>query len=168
MLPLRDSLILKLAAIVGMRPGEILALQWGDLCEDGLRITRGMYRGIIQTPKSHHSVRTAAISAGIREDLTSWHGLSRNTAPIDWVFPNENGNKPLAHGSYWRRYIKPTLDTMKITGVTFQVLRRTCASALNGLGIQEELRHKAYALAAAEAACFRASSTTWPDESVSK
>jgi integrase len=28
MLPLRDSLILKLAAIVGMRPDEILALQW--------------------------------------------------------------------------------------------------------------------------------------------
>ncbi len=139
MLPLRDSLILKLASIVGMRPGEILALQWQDITSDGLRITRGIYRGIIQTPKTHHSVRTAAISASIREDLQAWQAIAPNTKPEDWIFPNEKGNKPLAHGNYWRRSIKPTLDTLKITGVTFQALRRTCASILNNLGVDGKL-----------------------------
>jgi integrase len=139
MLPLRDSLILKLASIVGMRPGEILALQWQDLTTDGLRITRGVYRGIIQTPKTHHSVRTAAISNSIREDFQAWRSIARNTKPEDWIFPNEKGNKPLAHGNYWRRYIKPTLDNLKMTGVTFQALRRTCASTLNNLGIDGKL-----------------------------
>jgi integrase len=138
-LTLRDSLILKLAGIVGMRPGEILALQWHDVTADGLRITRGIYRGIIQTPKTHHSVRTAAISTSIREDLDAWRTLSPNVKPDDWVFPNEKGNKPLAHGNYWRRYIKPTLDSLKLTGVTFQALRRTCASTLNNLGIDGKL-----------------------------
>jgi integrase len=139
MLPLRDSLILKLASIVGMRPGEILALQWQDINPDGLRITRGIYRGIIQTPKTHHSVRTAAISTSIREDLDAWLKVSPNTKPEDWIFPNEKGNKPLSHGNYWRRAIKPTLEKLKMTGVTFQALRRTCASTLNNLGIDGKL-----------------------------
>ena len=38
-LPLRDALIIKLAVIVGMRPSEILALQWQDWTTDGLRIS---------------------------------------------------------------------------------------------------------------------------------
>ena len=33
----------------------------------------------------------------------------------------------------------PTLDHLKITGVTFQALRRTCASTLNNLGIDGKL-----------------------------
>jgi integrase len=122
-----------------MRPGEILALQWQDLTADGLRITRGIYRGIIQTPKTHHSVRTAAISTSIREDLQAWQSIALNTTPEDWIFPNEKGNKPLSHGNYWRRAIKPAIDTLKMTGVTFQALRRTCASTLNNLGIDGKL-----------------------------
>ena len=125
--------------IVGMRPGEILALQWQDIIADGLRITRGIYRGIIQTPKTHHSVRSAAISTSIREDLDAWLKVSPTTKPEDWIFPNEKGNKPLAHGNYWRRCIKPEIDTLKMTCVTFQALRRTCASTLNGLGIDGKL-----------------------------
>lgn len=130
-LPLRDSLILKLAAIVGMRPGEILALQWTDLQPDGLHITRGIYRGIIQTPKTHHSVRTAAISDTIRTDFATWRMVSRHTDPADWIFPNERGNKPLAHGNYWRNNIKKTLDNLGMIGVTFQALRRTAVTLLN-------------------------------------
>ena len=138
-LPLRDKIIISLASISGLRPGEILALQWGDITSDGLRITRGIYRGIIQTPKSHHSSRTAAISDTTRQDLEAWRAISPNTQPNDWVFPNEKGNKPLAHGNYWRRSIKPTLDKLQLNGVTFQALRRTCASTLNNLGIDGKL-----------------------------
>ncbi|MBI5086206.1 MAG: tyrosine-type recombinase/integrase [Acidobacteria bacterium] len=90
-------------------------------------------RGIIQTPKTHHSVRTAAISERIREDLESWHAIAL-TNPDKWILPNEEGNKPLAHGNYWRQHIKPRLDNLNITGVTFQTLRRTCATTLNALG----------------------------------
>ncbi|MBA3972627.1 MAG: hypothetical protein C0504_00250, partial [Candidatus Solibacter sp.] len=138
-LPLRDKLILSLAGISGLRPGEILALQWGDINKDGLRITRGIYRGIIQTPKTHHSLRTAAISDTVRADLEAWQAVSPNTMPGDWVFPNETGNKPLSHGNYWRRYIKPILDQLGINGVTFQALRRTCATTLNALGVDGKL-----------------------------
>ena len=93
----------------------------------------------IQTPKTHHSVRTAAISQGTRKDLDDWHAIAHNTKPEDWIFPNEKGNKPLAHGNYWRRYIKPTIDNLGIKRVTFQALRRTCASTLNNLGVDGKL-----------------------------
>ncbi len=133
-LPLRDKLIISLAGISGLRPGEILALAWESVHEDGLHITRDIYRGHIQTPKTSTSVRTAAISTDIRADLDDWRKLSPNTQPDNWIFPNEKGNKPLSHGNYWRRYIKPTLDTINITGVTFQALRRTAVTLLNAHG----------------------------------
>ena len=43
--------------------------------------------------------------------------------PATVNFPNENGNKLLSHGRYWRRYIKLTIDKLKMTGVTFQCVR---------------------------------------------
>ena len=50
-LPLRDAIIIKLAGIVGMRPGEILALTWDSIQPDGLHITKGIYRGIYKRQK---------------------------------------------------------------------------------------------------------------------
>jgi len=138
-LPVREKLIIGLAGISGLRPGEILSLRWSDIHDDGLHIERGIYRGVVQSPKTHHSVRTAAISATTREDLKAWKTLSPNTASDDWIFPNEKGNNPLSQGNYWRRNIKPTLDNLQLAGVTFQALRRTCASILNALGVDGKL-----------------------------
>jgi integrase len=70
-LHLRDKLIISLAGISGLRPGEILALQWRDVHDDGLHIQRGIYRGHIQTPKTQTSVRTAAISQSIRDHFAA-------------------------------------------------------------------------------------------------
>ena len=86
------------------------------------------------TPKTSNSIRTAAISTSIRDDFTAWRMTTPDAKPEDWVFPNETGNKPLAHGNYWRRYLKPTLDALKLTGVTFQALRRTAVTLLNANG----------------------------------
>jgi hypothetical protein len=46
---LRDRLILKLATIAKLRPGEIFGLRWGDMTNDGLHIRRRVYRGKIDT-----------------------------------------------------------------------------------------------------------------------
>jgi len=91
------------------------------------------------TPKTHHRVRTAAISTTIRDDLESWRTIAPNTARTDWLIPAEHGRTLIAHGNYWRRHVKPTLDRLNIKGVTFQVLRRTCASTLNSLGADGKL-----------------------------
>ena len=44
-LPIRERLVFRLPVCEGMRPGEITALQIGDIQADGIHITRRIYRG---------------------------------------------------------------------------------------------------------------------------
>src|SRR5262249_3354745 len=43
-LPLREQLIMQLALFSGMRPGEILALQWKHVAEDHVQVVHRVYR----------------------------------------------------------------------------------------------------------------------------
>lgn len=51
-LGLRERLILRLAYLVGLRPGEILALQWRHLSVDSARLDQRVYRGKVDTVKN--------------------------------------------------------------------------------------------------------------------
>ena len=133
-LDVRERLIVKLAGISGMRPGEIVGLQWGDVGPDGLRITRALYRGTIQSPKTHHSVRTVAISTTIQQDLERWRAIAPNTATDDWVFPSETGKTPIWANSVWYDHIRPILSKAGLGWVNYQVLRRSAVTLLNALG----------------------------------
>jgi len=134
--PLRERLILKLCGILGLRPGEAIALQWGDLAPNGLHIKRRVYRGIIDTPKSAKGVRIAALSTGVQDDLNTWRALSPNTTPDAWMFASENKNAPLWATNLWFDHVRPTLDTLGLSWVNYQVLRRSAASLMNQLGIE--------------------------------
>jgi integrase len=61
----RERLVAQLAIIAGMRPGEILALTWGSLIGTSAEITRRLYRGRLDTPKTQRSEREAAFSDGL-------------------------------------------------------------------------------------------------------
>lgn len=100
------------------------------------RITRRVYRGVIDTPKSNKGKRLAALSKSVINDLAEWRKISPNTAPEDWIFPSENGKTPLWPTNVWCDKIRPTLVTLGMTWVNFQVLRRSTASLLNQFGIE--------------------------------
>jgi hypothetical protein len=57
-LRLRERVIMKLAILAGMRPGEIFALRVGSLDWDGADIKEGVYRGVIDTPKTQKVVKS--------------------------------------------------------------------------------------------------------------
>ena len=59
----RERVIAHLALFAGMRPGEILALQRRHISGDcrQLFVDQRVYRGDIDTPKTHSSARTVAI-----------------------------------------------------------------------------------------------------------
>jgi integrase len=133
-LPLRERLILKLAGVCGMRPGEIVGLQWQDQASDGLRITRAIYRGIIQTPKTHHSVRTVALPKSVANDLQAWQNISPNTNPDAWIFPSEKGTTPVWANNVLYDHIRPTLTKLGLGWMTYQILRRTAVTLLNSHG----------------------------------
>lgn len=136
---LRERLILKLTGIAGMRPGEAYALQWSDQSADGFRVTRRVYRGKLDTPKSAVGVRLVALGPSIQRDLKEWRALRRDLAPNAWVFPSENGTTPLSPSNHWRRSIRPVLLQRGLGWVNFQVLRRTCSSLLNDMGVDGKL-----------------------------
>lgn len=77
----RERLIAKLAILAGMRPGEIFALTWGRLVETAAEVTQRVYRGKIDTPKTHQSVRKAALSDQLAVDVEEYRkavGRARN------------------------------------------------------------------------------------------
>jgi len=133
-LDVRERLIAKLAGICGMRPGEIVGLKWGDMQPDGLHITRGIYRRLVQTPKTHKGVRTVALPQSVVEDLNTWRAIARNTSPDAWVFPSENNNTPLWANNAWYDKIRPTISKLGMAWVNYQVLRRTSVTLLNAQG----------------------------------
>jgi len=133
-LGLRERLIVKLAGICGMRPGEIAGLQWNNIEETALRVERRVYRGKIDTPKTHQSLRKVALPASVTADIAEWRSMSRNTLPDDWVFPSDNGKRPLWINTLWYDHIRPTLKKMGLEWATYQVLRRSAVTLLNAHG----------------------------------
>lgn len=62
---------LMIAFHTGMRPEEILGLQWGDFTDTHINIRRVRTRGEIQHPKTRNSIRTVPYPAFIMESIKS-------------------------------------------------------------------------------------------------
>jgi integrase len=134
-LDLRERLIVKLAILGGMRPGEIFALTWSNLSGSRAEVKQVLYRGKIDTPKSFHSIRTVALPDGLGLDVQAWKSISEATSPDAWVFPSEKLSTPLGKDNVWRRHIVPKLRTIGLEWILFQVMRRTHSSLMNELKI---------------------------------
>jgi integrase len=139
----RERIIAKLAILVGMRPGEILALTWGDV-SDHINIRQRVYRGIIDTPKTTQSERKAALPNGLRKELATWKDAAGEVTDEMYVFPSENGT-PLQIENLWRRKFAVPLKKAGLGWVNFQVMRRTSSTLLNKLGggkmVADQLGH---------------------------
>jgi integrase len=139
-LDLRERLIVKLAILAGMRPGEIFGLTWGRLEREYADVQQRVYRGIVDTPKSHLSVRWAALSDGLLRTIEEWRQVSIATDADHWVFPSEKMTTPLAKDNCWRRHVKPKLEAVGLGWVDFHVMRRTHSCLLKGLDVDPKVR----------------------------
>jgi integrase len=137
-LPLRERLIFRLATIEGMRPGEILGLQLGDLLDQSVRVRRRVYRGDVDSPKTGR-VREVALSPVTGSMLSEWIMLLADQRPEAWLFQSENVRSPLMRDNVQRRFIQPKLATIGLGWVTFQVMRRTNASLGHKQGIDPKV-----------------------------
>jgi integrase len=135
---LRERLLARLAIYEGLRPGEILALQWGALEPDAILIRQRIYQAKIDTPKSGKP-REAALSDGTRLDIRSWRKMARSTAADSFVFPSENPASPLDMANVWKRSFEPRLQNLGLEWATFQVLRTTNASLSQKAGVDAKV-----------------------------
>jgi integrase len=135
----RERLIVKLAILAGMRPGEIFGLTWERLQGRFAEIRQRVYRGKVDTPKTANSIRKVALPDGLLSDIDSWRELSLDTDPEAWVFPSEALNTPLSKDNCWRRRIGPKLKEAGLGWATFQVMRRTHSSLMNDLKVDPKV-----------------------------
>jgi integrase len=135
----RERLIVKLAILAGMRPGEILGLRWKAVGDGHCDVRIRVYRGDIDTPKTHHSLRNVALSESVIGDFAAWRQLCPDTRPEAWVFASERNDTPLWRDSLWRRCIQPCLEKVGLEWANFQVMRRTHSSLMNELMVDPKL-----------------------------
>ncbi|HXE63912.1 MAG TPA: site-specific integrase [Bryobacteraceae bacterium] len=135
----RERLIVRLALMAGMRPGEIFALKWEHIQAGSIQIRQRVYRGDIDSPKTSNSVRDAAISDTLAADIELWRAVSGAVRPEMWLFPSEKLDKPIRKDCCWRRNIAPRLKAVGLGWVTFQVMRRTHSSLMNDLKVDPKI-----------------------------
>jgi len=138
-LDLRERLIVRLATWEGMRPGEILGLQVGDVGTDSISVRRRLYKGNIDSPKTKRSIRQVALTNSTAALISQWIRLI-NTEPGAWLFPSETLATPMTRDNLWRRNLLPKLKTIGLEWATFQVMRRTFATLSKQVGVDPHTR----------------------------
>jgi integrase len=137
-LEFRERLIAKLGVIGGMRPGEIFGLTWGRIAETYAEVRQRIYRGLVDTPKTHQSRRDAALADGLVKSLEQWREFCCCPNPSAFVFPSERGTA-LSKDNVWRRNMQPKLAAAGLGWCNFQVMRRTHATLMRQLKADPKL-----------------------------
>jgi integrase len=128
-----------LALFSGMRPGEILALQWKHVADDHVDVVHRLYRGKLDRPKTERSTRKVALSASTRQLMKQWREERDPEETESWVFPSLHPSTPLGRDSAWRWILRPPLQRIGLEWATFQVLRRTHATLARQANIDPKL-----------------------------
>lgn len=137
-------------ASTGMRPGELLALEWSgfDRQAKTLHVYQAVTRefgrirelekaakskSVLSVPKSDYSVRTLRLSDAAAEALIAWHKMlrmnnNRAKAKSRFIFPSSNGRFRSLSGAeaMLQRYRK----TCRMPNVTFYKFRHTMCTRL--------------------------------------
>jgi len=134
------------AALGGLRLGEILGLQWRDLDLEAatLHVRHSLDRGELQEPKSDHSIRDVDIPASLVKTLreyrlafpgpkkaTNFVFANAESGPLD---PNNPRWRPLDPDNLRKRIWYPFLVRAELPKIRLHDLRHTYASMLIARG----------------------------------
>ena len=99
----RDATLISVLAYAGLRPGEALGLQWGDVREQTLLIQRATSLGEESDTKTRQH-RTVRLLAPLAADLRVWRTATGRPGDSELVFPGKEG-QPWTQAAYqsWRR-----------------------------------------------------------------
>jgi integrase len=123
----------QLLVFTGLRIGELLAVRWQDVdLEQGvLRVTRTVYDGHFDEPKSQRSKRSVPLGAKAIESLLARRPARMN--PDGLIFATEVGTAFDRH-NLLNRQLKPTCKKIGLVGVNWHWLRHANATLLDAVG----------------------------------
>ena len=142
----RDRLVVLVASVCALRPGELFALRWRALRDGALEIAETVYRGKVRNvAKTRGSVAPVILPEAISLELEAWRLRCGSPPPEALIFPTANGT-PLLKENFIRRSLKPAGKRAGCEFVNFQALRRTFATLAHDSGaslkdVQTQLRH---------------------------
>lgn len=134
------------AILTGLRRGELLALQWGDVDfrNNTINVRRSLYKGRFVTPKSRNSTRKVIMTPTLASVLKR-HKLESKPNELELIFANE-AEKPIDPDCLVRRQFLPALRRAGLRKVRFHDLRHSFATLLISQGenvkfVQSQLGH---------------------------
>ncbi|MCK4548472.1 MAG: site-specific integrase [Candidatus Eisenbacteria sp.] len=134
------------AVMTGMRRGELLGLQWGDIdWENGMiHVRRSLWGGRFQTPKSRGSLRAIVMSSTLAHTLKKYR-LRSAPNDKDLVFASRAGTF-LDGDNLVKREFLPALRRAGLRKIRFHDLRHTYVTMLIAQGenvkfIQSQVGH---------------------------
>lgn len=138
---------LHIAVLAGLRRGEIIALQWGDIDSGVIRVRRSMeeHNMHIKEPKSVSGIRDVPMIEELEATLARWKGIQR--AKFDVLGIEQMGSTPIMSsdtGSYifpqnfdrWWRKVRPSFG---LDGVVIHELRHTYLTMLASGGAPSQV-----------------------------
>jgi integrase len=140
-----------LALRTGLRLGEQIALQWGDVDWNGrfVLVQRNLVRGVLTSPKSHQRRRvdlsmqlSAALFDWRRHQRARWLEKGKELPP--WIFPSRKGGALEERNV--RHVFSRMLEKAELRQIRIHDLRHTYASLLLQRGesivyVKEQLGH---------------------------
>jgi len=116
-------------AHTGLRIGEAIALEWGDvdLGRRRVHVRRRFYHGI-DRPKSRYGVRAVPVSEGMARTLWRLRAERRGVTDTALVWTAPRGG--MIDVSNLRRVLKPAAAAAGVPWVGFHTFRHTCATML--------------------------------------
>jgi integrase len=113
-------------AITGLRIGEAIAIKWSDLDGDVLRVSRRIYEGKADSPKTKRSIRELPIPQAL---LSRMRALGSG----EWVFRARNGS-PVNPGNALKRYVRPAVNRASLSIGGWHDFRHTLTTSLRKRG----------------------------------
>ena len=132
-LPEPSKSVVWLLVLTGLRIGELLALRWQDvdLIAGLLRVSRTLYEGHFDEPKTRSSNRTVPLSAKGVEILSSMR--PKVVDPDALIFRTKKGT-PLCRRNLTNRQLAPVCEELKIPKIRWHSLRHANATLLDAVG----------------------------------
>jgi integrase len=132
------STIVILAALGGIRRGELAALRWNDNLKPGtVVVDEAVYRGKLGTPKTRKSNREVSVGPVVQRAIDEWRVKARFTGSEDFMFGIRT-NTPIDLHNVVARHVKPACVKAGIPEVSWHDLRHTYTTWGRLAGIKAE------------------------------
>ena len=138
-----------MAAMTGMRQGELLGLRWRDLdwMAQKVRVRQAFVRGEFKAPKSRRGVRGVPMADGLAGDLDRLFKSTSFDADDDLVFAHPETGRPLNRSKVRKRFQR-ACRRAGVRVVRFHDLRHTFGTRMAASGevsmrrLQEWMGHR--------------------------